>query len=200
MTQSSDLPEIITFDPVLSLPVNVARLKTLGEVVKGEADDAMLAELSERLDVLAVKSFATEMRVSPWKKSGVYIEGRVWGKVEQACVVTLAPVAETVDETFSLTLVPVGSPYARRSDDNNAGGEMVIDPEGEDPPELFEGDEVDAGQFAEEFFALGLNAYPRAENAEFSGHIEDRAQDNPEENPFAALAGLKDKLKDDEGL
>ena len=199
MTKEKDLPEVPKLDPVLSLPVAVARLKSLGEVVKGEADEDMLKELASRLDILAVKNFAIDARVSPWKKNGVRIEGRVWGQVEQSCVVTLKPVEEDVLESFSVTLVPEGSPYARRTDDKETGGEMIVDPEGEDPPEEFTGDEIDVGQFAEEFFALGLNAYPRASDAVFSGHIEDDGKDDEKENPFAALAGLKEKMQDEQG-
>lgn len=194
VTQNDHDLAIEALDPVLSLPVAVNRLKSLGEVVKGTADQAMCKELTERLGVLAVKSFAVEARVSPWKKNGVRIEGTVKGEVEQACVVTLAPVQESLDEQFEITLLPEGSPYARRSNDSATGGEMIVDPEGEDPPEEFSGDEIDVGQYAEEFFALGLNDYPRAPEAEFSGHIEDEAKDNPQENPFAALAGLKEQM------
>ena len=175
---------------ILSLPVTVSRLKSLGETVKAEADAAQCTELCERLGILAVHGFAIEARLTPWKKTGVRIEGHVSGAVEQACVVSLAPVAEQINEAFALTLVPAGSPFARKTDDKDAG-ELVVDPEGEDPPEEFEGDEIDVGLYAEEFFALALNDYPRASGVEFSAHVEDDGS-AASENPFAVLAGLKD--------
>ena len=197
MTEYQDSPEQSRRDPVVSLPVNVVRLKSLGEVVKGEADAGMRDELCERLNILAVKSFAIEARVTPWKKNGVRVAGKVTGRVEQACVVTLKPVAEKIDEDFTLTLLPEGSPYARRTDDKETGGELIVDPEGEDPPEEFVGDEIDVGLYAEEFFALALDDYPRADGARFEGHMEDEKGEDPSENPFAALAGLKDKMEKD---
>ena len=184
--------------PVISLPVNVARLKSLGEMVKGTADREACEELQNRLGILAVKAFSIEAKVTPWKKRGVRIDGFVKGEVEQACVVTLEPVPEVIDEPFTLTLVPSGSDFAKRSNDDSTKSEMVIDPEGEDPPEEFDGEEIDVGSYAEEFFALSLNDYPRAKGAEFTGHIEDKAAFDGSENPFAALAVLKEPQPKDE--
>ena len=95
---------------------------------------------------------------------------------------------------FSITLVPAGSPFARRSDDQVTGGEIMVDPEGEDPPEEFEGEEIDVGHYAEEFFALALDDYPRAPEASFSGHTEDQGGPQSSDNPFAALAGLREEM------
>ena len=190
-------PEIL-LDPVLSLPVNIARLKSLGEHVKAEADEDGCTDLCERLGILAVKSYGIDAVVTPFKKTGARIKGRVYGTVEQACVVTLHPVEEEIDEQFTLTLVPEGSPIARRPNDSVAGGEVIIDPEGEDLPEEFSGDVIDVGRYAEEFFALALDDYPRAAGAEFSGHIEDDGSQDERDNPFAALASLKEKNDDQE--
>ena len=198
MTLNPSEPTLEKRDPILSLPVIVARIKSLGEHVKAEADAEQCAALNERLDILAVNAYAIEARVTPFKKTGARIEGRVLGSVEQACVVTLKPVKETIDESFSLTLVPKGSPFARKSNDDPAGGEMIIDPEGEDPPEEFEGEEIDVGAYAEEFFALALNDYPRAPDADFEGHIEDQGGPDSDENPFAALVGLKEQMTKEE--
>lgn len=194
MKQSKQIEELANREAVLSLPVTVARLKSLGEVAKGEADAAMCEELTRRLNILKVHSFAIDCRVFPWKKTGARLEGRVRGEVEQTCVVSLQPVPETIDEQFELILVPEGSPFARRSHDEPNGGELVIDAEGEDPPEEFSGEEIDVGLYAEEFFALALNSYPKADGVDFSGHVEDDASNDETENPFAALAGLKGKL------
>ncbi|WP_090068815.1 YceD family protein [Cohaesibacter marisflavi] len=198
MSKKSTDPVLAPRAPVISLPINVARLKSLGEMVKGSADAEALNELRTRLGILAVNAFSIEAKVSPWKKRGVQIEGHVRGEVEQSCVVTLAPVVEQIDEPFRITLVPKGSEFAKRAIENATMSEMVIDPEGEDPPEEFEGEEIDVGEYAEEFFALSLDDYPRAPGVEFSGHIEDKAAFDGSENPFAALAVLKEPKPKDE--
>jgi hypothetical protein len=197
MSKKSTEPEFAPRAPVLSLPINVARLKSLGEMVKASADVEGCEELKNRLGILSVHDYSVEAKVTPWKKRGVQIEGFVRGEVEQACVITLEPVLEQIDEPFKVTLVPKGSEFAKRAVDHSAMSEMVIDPEGDDPPEEFEGEEIDVGLYAEEFFALSLDDYPRAPNARFAGHIEDKAAFDGSENPFAALAVLKeDKPKD----
>ncbi|WP_373235904.1 YceD family protein [Cohaesibacter celericrescens] len=198
MTQKEPTDDIVQRPPVMSLPVGVARLKSLGEIVKGEADEGMREELRQRLNILKVSAFSVEARVLPWKKSGVRIEGQIRGTVEQSCVVTLVPIIEHIDEAFTVTLLPVGHPYARKTDDNVAGGEMIINPDAEDPPEEFEGEEIDVGYYAEEFFALALDDYPRAKDAHFTGHIEDQGGPDSADNPFSALAGLKQQLTKDQ--
>ncbi len=45
------------------------------------------------------------------------------------------------------------------------GGEIVIDVEGEDSPEVFEGDSIDVGALAEQFFGLDIDPYPRKQGA-----------------------------------
>nr|WP_321525850.1 DUF177 domain-containing protein [uncultured Cohaesibacter sp.] len=197
MSKKSTEPEFVPLAPVLSLPINVARLKSLGEMVKASADAEGCVALKNRLGILSVHDYSVEAKVTPWKKRGVQIEGFVRGEVEQACVVTLEPVLEQIDEPFKVTLVPKGSEFAKRAVDHSTMSEMVIDPEADDPPEEFEGEEIDVGLYAEEFFALSLDDYPRAPNARFTGHIEDEAAFDGSENPFAALAVLKeDKPKD----
>ncbi|WP_319531378.1 DUF177 domain-containing protein [uncultured Cohaesibacter sp.] len=198
MARKETMEDNPIIDPVLSLPVTIARLKSLGETVKASADAATCEKLRERLGVLAVHSYSVDAKVFPWKKTGARIEGRVMGEVEQACVVTLQPVPETIDEPLVLTLLPEGSPFALRANNTETGGEMVVDPEGEDPPETFSGDEVDIGVYAEEFFAMALDDYPRLPGVEFDGHMEDDPAKSDENKPFAALAGLKDKLSKDD--
>ena len=198
MTQKEETNDIIQRPPVMSLPVGVGRIKSLGEIVKGTADETMREELRQRLNILSVEAFSVEARVLPWKKNGVRIEGHIKADVQQACVVTLKPLPELVDEPFVITLLPKGHPFMRKSDDSVTVGEMVIDPEGEDPPEEFEGEQVDVGYYAEEFLALSLDDYPRAADVEFSGHVEDKGGPDSADNPFSALAGLKQKLSKDQ--
>ena len=85
--------------------------------------------------------------------------GRVRASLVQDCVVTLDPVRSEVDEEISALFLPEGSRLAtpRQSPE----GEILLDAEGEDGPELFSGDTIDVGQLAEEFFALGIDPYPR---------------------------------------
>jgi hypothetical protein len=42
---------------------------------------------------------------------------------------------------------------------------LLLDAEGPDAPETFEGDQIDVGALAEEIFALSIDPYPRLPEA-----------------------------------
>lgn len=147
-----------TKSPV-SFPVNVARLPKKGMEVVIEADAEQRGALAAAHDLSAVERFTARLEVNSWKRGGVKVAGHVRADIVQACIVTLDPVAENVDEEVSALFLPENSKLMvpRRS----AEGEILLDAEGDDAPEPFTGDTVDVGQLAEEFFALGINPYPR---------------------------------------
>jgi len=94
--------------------------------------------------------------------------------------VTREPVPAAVEEAFSIRLDPQAGEAAI----------VDIDPDAEDPPERLESDSVDVGAIALEHFVLGLDPYPRADGAQFDGHIGD---DGEAPSPFAALAVLRER-------
>lgn len=143
----------------VSYPVHVSRLPRKGMAVRIEADAAQRALLAAVHGLRSVESFIAQIEVSAWKKGGVRVSGKVEARIVQDCIVTLEPVEETVGEEVSALFLPEGSRLALPK--RTAEGEIVLDPEGEDAPETFHGDTVDVGQLAEEFFALGINPYPR---------------------------------------
>lgn len=163
-----------------SRPVSVRRLHK-EEVVEIRASEAERAALAEALDLLALDRLEAVFTLRPWRGEGVHVTGTVSGEVTQACVVSLEPVPGTVLERFDLRFHP----------DVGESGTVEVDPDEPDPPEPLETDTVDLGAIAAEHFALGLAPYPRAPGVEFAAPDGDEAD---EPSPFAALAGLKDKL------
>lgn len=147
----------------ISFPVSVARLPKKGMQVTIEADADQRAALAAAHGLAGVDRLGAELEITAWKKGGVKVEGRLRARVVQTCIVTLEPVEETVEEDISSLFLPEGSRLAvpKRS----AEGEIILDAEGDDAPETFTGDTVDVGQLVEEFFALGLNPYPRRPGA-----------------------------------
>lgn len=170
----------------ISFPVNVARLPKKGMPVRIEADETQRAALASAHGLNAVRSLLVDMDVVGWKKGGVRVAGRVRADIEQACIATLDPVDETVDEDFSALFLPEGSRLAIPM--QMVEGEMILDAEGEDGPEMFSGDTIDVGALAEEFFALGINPYPRKEGAEVrSGDAEQEEYRGPLAEKLEAL-------------
>jgi hypothetical protein len=148
----------------VSCNVSVVRLPKKGMSVSLDATPEQLAALACAHHLLEAKAFHADLVVSPWKRGGVALSGRVEGDIVQECIVTLDPVEAHVDERISAVFIPEGSKLDRF--EKLSGGEMILDPEGPDSPESFSGTSIDVGALAEEFFALGIDPYPRKEGIE----------------------------------
>lgn len=157
----------------ISFPVNVARLPAKGMQVTIEANADQRAALAQIHELVEVIRLSARLEVTGWNKGGVKVAGRLRARVVQSCVVTLEPVEETVEEDISGVFLPEGSRLAVPR--HSAESEIILDAQGDDGPESFTGDTVDVGQFVEEFFALGLNPYPRRPGVELPLAADDDA-------------------------
>jgi uncharacterized metal-binding protein YceD (DUF177 family) len=138
----------------------------------------------------AEKALSATFQLQRWKRDGVRLKGRVVADVVQACVVTLDPVEAHIDEPVEVVFVPEGSKLARLPVASETG-EMLLDPDGPDAPEIFTGDTIDAGVVAAEHVALAIDPYPRKSDVDFSGHIESTDKDDKKPSPFAVLKDWK---------
>ncbi|MEN0040558.1 MAG: DUF177 domain-containing protein [Pseudomonadota bacterium] len=174
----SDLP--------FSHPVNIRTLPRRGRTETFTADEDQRAAIADDQDLIAVKSFNASAIVRPWKKDGVMIEGRVRAECVQLCAVTGDPLTSDIDEDFSAVFAPVGSKLLKPTLDSE--GELVLDAEGEDPPEPFTVDSIDLAEVWLEFLSLGIDPFARIPGAE----LEQSEAQTGETSPFAALAALKE--------
>ncbi len=178
------LGEAVSF----SYPVKVGHVSANPLEVTLSADERERRALAKSWDVLGVDELSAVLSIHRWKKDAIRIRGRVTGRVSQACVVTLEPVEAMIDQEIDQIFVPEGSKLMRRPANDQA--EMVLDPEGPDLPEVFEGDTIDAGCVVAEFAALALDPYPRKPGVKFKPHIES-AEEDTKPSPFAALKDWK---------
>jgi uncharacterized metal-binding protein YceD (DUF177 family) len=177
----SDLPIVSRpFEVALATPTGVHR-----HIVATPTECTALAEAS---GILTLGSLSADIVVKLESSGAIRVEGRVHAEIVQACVVTLDPVPQTVDEAFELRFVQPGSRGA--PEPPRAGAEIMIDPERPDPPELLEGPTIDIGALAEEHFVLGIDPYPRAPGASLA-EIGAEPAEEPPANPFAVLKALK---------
>ena len=122
------------------------------------------------------------------------LDAHLGATVVQPCVVTLDPVTTRIDETVMRRF----SPEVDRPEDL-PGDEMEM-PE-DDTLEPLDHD-IDLGRVLIEALSLALPPWPRRDDAEL-GQITAAAEGvepltDADTKPFAGLAGLRDKLKDDE--
>jgi hypothetical protein len=176
----------------VSFRASVVRLPKKGMPVTIVASPAQRTALAREHGLLEVKKFQADLVVSPWKRDGVSVSGRVEGDIVQECVVTLDPVDAHVEEDVSAVFIPEGSNLGRL--DVLSAGEMILDPEGPDAPESFSGTHIDVGALAEQFFALGIDPYPRKEGIEPFATADVEEENQPLGTLAEKLAALKRRL------
>ena len=148
------------------------------------ADEGVRHAVARRLDLLALSRFEARVRLCAWL-DGAILRGDWTADLQQACVVTLEPVAASLSGTFELRLLPVGSSNAPEE-----GPDAVIDPLADDPPDLIEGPVIPVGDYLVEHLALELDPFPRRPGAVFVP-----PEDPGVITPFAALKDLATRNK-----
>lgn len=153
------------------------------------ADGKELAALAKRFDLPAIDALGAtgEFRQRPgqrWRLSAV-----VRAQVVQTCVVTLAPVAQSIEERFVLDFAAAAAPET-----------PDLDLSAEDAEPLPEDGRIDVGEIVAQHLYLALDPFPRAPGAAWPDPPADGAPDAaaalaPQEerpagrpSPFAALA------------
>ena len=144
-----------------------SKLPKRGERFIGEGQSAFLSAVAFQLKIMSVNSLTWDLVAKPWGKKGFRLDGSVKGVVAQACIVTLAPVTERIEEIIDLRFVPADS-LNGKPPQHGFEEDINFDATPEDEPESYEGDSFDAMPFVIEHLALGLNPYPRAADAVFT--------------------------------
>lgn len=163
----------------LSRIVRLDRVPARGMDVAVVASAAERAALAKRFDLLELPALRADAAVRPGLGGVWTVTGQLRAEVVQACVVTLEPVAQSIEETFDL----------RFAAGAHKAADAVVDP---DAPEPLEGDTLDIGAIVADHLSLALDPFPRAPGAQYQPAPEP-AEAKP--NPFAALEQLKGRLK-----
>jgi hypothetical protein len=162
-------------------------VKANGTTVVIEADEAERAALAAAAGALSVEAFRAELRVAPWSGSGFSVAGRVAARLTLACVVSLEPVASTVDEPVDVHLVPPEE-LSKWAEPVDEAGAIDLDVSRLDVPDPLDGDEIDLGAIAVEYFLIGVDPYPRKPGAVFDADAAGVGEAPESFSPFAALA------------
>ncbi|MFN3514561.1 MAG: YceD family protein [Phenylobacterium sp.] len=142
------------------------------------------AQIARSLGLEGLPELSAELAVRPWL-DGAEISGRLKAVVEQVCGVSGEPFEQALEGEIAVRVVPAGSAAAPA---DSPGGEVALDLEAEDPPDVAEGEEIDLSAYVIEHLALEIDPFPRKPGAVF-----DYAPEDPEDSPFAALRRLKDR-------
>lgn len=142
--------------------------------------------LAERCHILEVQDMNAHITLKPTaRREIIKIEGDLMAHVVQECCVTLAPVIETIDESFKETVTTSEEALVPESE---------IDGDDDKPVALVEGDQIDIGEIVAQWLTLSLNPFPRSD-APLYEYIEEKTGDHEAgtHTPFSVLGKLKDK-------
>ncbi len=162
-----------------SVPVRVHDIRS-GLTRKLVADAATRARIARALDLQSLDQLEAEVSVTP-QAEGWEVRGRITADLAQTCGVTLEALPAQIAADFTVRC-------AESVEDaiDPASGEIVIDLEADDPPDLVEDGVIDLGGYVVEHLALELDPFPRKPGAEF-----EPPESEAEPSPFAVLARLK---------
>lgn len=169
----------------LSRIIRVDTLPRDGETFTIEASPDERTALADFLKLPSIERFSATLTVKRAARGAARVVGRVEGELTQACVVTLEPFPATVDEEVDVRFVPPADERAARR--AHEAPEVVSMTDEDEPDPLIDG-RIDLGALAAEFFALGLDPYPKK-----PGVAYEPPPPEPEApaTPFAALSGGK---------
>jgi hypothetical protein len=170
----------MTEETLFSRVVRVDSLPREGQVVTLEASLAEREALASFYKLPAIAALMATLRVDPWGRGGAHVTGAVHGELTQLCIVSAELFPGTVDENVDVRFAPQRAANARSM---AAKENETFSVDEEDEPDPIVDGKIDLGALASEFFALGLDPYPRKPGAVF---VED-AKSEPMASPFSAL-------------
>ena len=144
-----------------------------------------------------VAAFHDEVQMHAGEDFGRVV-GPIRASITQTCIVTLEPFESDVTLGVDRTFEPATN-KPRKIRDLNDEGEIEIDLESLDPPDLVVDGVLDLGAVICEELALSLDPFPRRPGVEFEGgsaeaEVQEDAETEP--SPFAALEALKSRPED----
>lgn len=171
---------------LLSRPLKV---EDIGDVASGEIA-VTIAEreaIARMLDLVALDRLVFTYRLTRGDEGRFRLNGRLAAEVTQTCVVSLDPVAASLDIPVEVDFWPAFLIDALERSSEEPGHTGLLD-----WPEAIVDGIIDLGPLIYETLATQLDPYPKREGARFEWH--DGApgrQESPPAGPFAALASLK---------
>jgi uncharacterized metal-binding protein YceD (DUF177 family) len=177
----------MTEESLFSRLARVDHLPREGQVVTIEATPAERKDLASFYKLPDIAALTATLRLEPWGRGGARVTGAVHGELTQLCIVSVEPFPATVDEDVDVRFAPPKAAERKSSAEQEA---LTLSLADEDEPDPVVDGKIDLGALTAEFFALGLDPYPRKPGAVLD---EEPTDSETIDSPFAALA-QRDKL------
>jgi uncharacterized metal-binding protein YceD (DUF177 family) len=190
MPQDADKKSKSEIERIVDIDRMGANGSTALDIAASESERAALAK---RFGFLGLPAFSARVTVDRRPGRRVVVEGRMRGKIVQACILTLDPVTQDLDEAFRIVFK---EDLTEERDPES--GEALVSPQA-DAPEPLLGNLLDVGEIVAEQLSLAADPYPRRPGAKLDDVLPKlRGDGRPvrqeqRRHPFAGLAALKDK-------
>ncbi len=172
-------------------PLTVAAVRVTAQPLRlsVEAGPAVREALAGRFAILAIDSLAADVALRRLTDGDIAASARLRARLQQACVVTLEPVAESIDVTIE-------GRFTHRASD--PGDPLVlVDPDDEtDEPEPIVDGTLALGEWLAQQLSLAMDAYPRAAGAAVERTHAGEAPETGPASPFGDLARLRKDSQD----
>jgi uncharacterized metal-binding protein YceD (DUF177 family) len=169
----------------LSRPYNLNRLGQAGDTVDVAISDQERGALAQFVGVPRIDALSAQIELKKPAPNRFQLDFSLAADICQSCVVTLADVPAHIERRFSRELR--FNPTLHRGDQSAAGDIPLED----DVPEEIGSLHYDLAAPLIEELVLAIDPYPRAPGVAFA---PPGSGEEPPENPFAVLKGLKSGL------
>ena len=173
--------------------VDLDRMGPNGTALEIAASDSERTALAKRFGFLGLPAFSARVTVDRRAGGQVVVEGRLRGRIVQACILTLDPVTQDLDEAFRIVFK---ENLAEERDPES--GEALVSAQTDAPEPLAES-QLDVGEIVAEQLSLAADPYPRKQGVKLEDVLPRPRKDGrhgrqeQRRHPFAGLAALRDK-------
>ncbi|MEM7069509.1 MAG: YceD family protein [Pseudomonadota bacterium] len=170
-----------------NLKIDVTRLPKSGKSISLAGDKTNLDFLSSSIEVDEVLDINAELLMKPWQMNGAELTGTMTIKLAQTCVTTLEPIETQYEFDLKRQFLPAADPCFK----NQAiiDGELIIEPDADDLPDVIEGRNVDIWDVILEELNLHIDPYPRSDEFQWESQPEEEEIADTHK-PFANLKTL----------
>lgn len=176
----------------LEFPISISKLPAPSETLILPISQPASVAVAQECGVIAFKNLQASFRFKRWRKHGATVICKFSTQIEQECIASLDQVFSRVEESIERQFLP------EHSSDYNlpeiVDGEMILDPEAADLPDIIVGDSINLWDILIEELILVINPFPRADSAkpksEFLGKVPSNKAGEPTHRPFSDLKTL----------
>jgi uncharacterized metal-binding protein YceD (DUF177 family) len=176
----------------LEFLISIKKLPGPSETLTLPINQSANEAAAQACDVIAFKKLQASFRFKRWRKHGATVICKFSAQVEQECIATLDPVFGRIEDSIERQFLPEHSSDYKMPE--IIDGEMILDPEAADLPDIIVGDSINLWDILIEELILVINPFPRSDsveqNSDFLQDIPSNKTNEPTHRPFSDLKTL----------